>query len=235
MKNIDKLIQKVLLVCIFAISLTANAQVCDYNSSSITFNIGTQGTVPSNALTRYLLVDHTTNLIEQISSTTSFSGITQTKVYDIYAFSYTNNNTVVGLVVGGSLASLTASCSDISNPLTVKICPPFVPGSSCDYTTSSITLKTVTTPPTGATTQYFLVNSTGIILQISSTPTFTGLSGVQNYNVYAISNTQPISNLTLGGNYSLIGGSCYDLSNPLPIKVCVCKPICLPVTVNRIR
>ncbi len=220
---------------IFAISLTANAQVCDYNSSSVSFSIGTAGTVPSGALTKYLLVDHATNLIDQISSTTSFSGITQTKVYDIYAFSYTDNNTVVGLVVGGSLASLTASCSDISNPLTVKICPPFIPGSSCDYTTPSITVRTATTPPAGATTQYFLVNAAGIILQIASTPTFSGLSGVQSYNLYAVSYSQPISNLTLGGNYNSITGSCYDLSNPLPIKVCVCKPICLPVTVNKIR
>jgi hypothetical protein len=236
MKKINKLIQRVVLVCILATSLAANAQTaCDYNTSSVTFNIGTPGTLPSNSLTAFLLVDHATNLIAHISSTPTFSGITQTKVYDVYAFSYVNDNTVTGLTVGGLLSAVIASCSDISNPLTVRICPPFIPNPNCDYTTPTVTLNTVTTPPAGATTQYFLVNSSGIILQISATPTFVGLSGSQTYNVYAISYTGTISNLILGGNYSLITGACYDLSNPLPITVCVCKPICLPVSINKVR
>lgn len=235
MKKINKVIQKAILLCFLGVSWVANAQTaCDYNSSSVTFNIGTAGTLPSNSLTSYLLVDKTTGLIAQISTTSSFSGIVQSKIYDVYAFSYVNDNTVTGLIVGGALSAVTASCSDFSNPLTVKICPPATAG-ACDYTTSSFTLQTATPPPAGGTTQYILTNLNGVILQVTSTPTFTGLSGSQSYNVYAVSYTGSISNLTVGSNYSAITGTCYDLSNPLPVTVCVCKPICLPVSITKIK
>jgi len=235
MKNRIILLQKALLIIVMALPFMGNAQVCDYTSSSVTFNIGTPATLPSNSLTSYLLVDNATKTIVQISSTSSFSGIVQSKLYDVYAYSYVNNNTVTGLVVGGALSTVSSSCGDFSNPLTVRICPPSTSGATCDYTTSSVTVKTVSTPPTGVTTQYILTNLNGLILQVVSTPTFTGLSGSQTYNVYAVSYSASVSNLTVGSSVNSITGTCYDLSNPLPITVCVCQPICLPVTVTRIK
>ena len=234
MKNRNKLLQKALLVLVMAFPLMSKAQVCDYTSSSVTFNIGTPATLPSNSLTSYLLVDNATQTIVQISSTPSFSGIVQSKLYDVYAYSYVNNNTVTGLVVGGALSTITSSCGDFSNPLTVRICPPSGNGGTCDYTTSSFTVRTVGSPPAG-TTQYILTDLSGVILQVASTPTFTGLSGSKSYNVYAVSYTGTITNLTVGSSVNSITGACYDLSNPLPITVCVCQPICLPVTVTRIK
>lgn len=235
MKNRYKLLQKVLIVMVMSLPMLVNAQVCDYTSSSVTFNIGTAATLPSNSITSYLLVDNATKTIVQISSTPSFSGIVQSKLYDVLAYSYVNNNTVTGLVVGGALSTISSSCGDFSNPLTVRICPPSNGGGTCDYTTSSFTVKTVSTPPTGGTTQYILTNLSGLILQVSSTPTFTGLSGSQTYNVYAVSYTGSVSNLTVGGSVNSITGACYDLSNPLAVRVCVCQPICLPVTVTKIK
>jgi hypothetical protein len=235
MKNKNKLLEKALLIILMALPLMVNAQVCDYTSSSVTFNIGTSATLPSNSLTSYLLVDNSTKTIIQISSTPTFTGIVQAKLYDVYAYSYVNNNTVTGLVVGGALSTITSSCGDFSNPLTVRICPASGTGSTCDYTTSSFTVKTASTPPAGGTTQYILANSSGVILQLTSTPTFTGLSGSQSYNLYAVSYTGTVSNLTVGSSINSISGSCYDLSNALPITVCVCQPICLPVTVTKIK
>jgi hypothetical protein len=235
MKNKNKLLEKALLIILMALPLMVNAQVCDYTSSSVTFNIGTSATLPSNSLTSYLLVDNSTKTIIQISSTPTFTGIVQAKLYDVYAYSYVNNNTVTGLVVGGALSTITSSCGDFSNPLTVRICPASGTGSTCDYTTSSFTVKTASTPPAGGTTQYILANSSGVILQLTSTPTFTGLSGSQSYNVYAVSYTGTVSNFTVGSSINSISGSCYDLSNALPITVCVCQPICLPVTVTKIK
>nr|WP_299417252.1 hypothetical protein [uncultured Emticicia sp.] len=235
MKNKNKLLEKALLIIVMALPLMVNAQVCDYTASSVTFNIGTSATLPSNSLTSYLLVDNATKTILQISSTPSFTGIVQSKLYDVYAYSYVNNNTVTGLVVGGALSTITSSCGDFSNSLTVRICPASGTGSTCDYTTSSFTVKTASTPPAGGTTQYILANSSGVILQLTSTPTFTGLSGSQSYNVYAVSYTGTVSNLTVGSSINSISGSCYDLSNALPITVCVCQPICLPVTVTKIK
>lgn len=236
MENKCKLLSKVLLALfLMAGGYGVNAQTaCDYESSSVTFNIGTPATLPANALTKYLLVDDATNLIVQISNTPSFSGIVQTKIYDIYAFSYVNDNTITGLVVGGPLSAVTASCGDFSNPLTVKICPPVNPG-QCDFTTSSFTVNTQSTPPVGGTTRYILVGLDGTILQITSTPTFSGLSGSRSYNVFAVSYTGTISNLSVGSNYNDISGTCYDLSNPLPVTVCVCNPICLPVSIVKVK
>lgn len=237
MENMRNLLKKILIGCgclVISISYTANAQTCDYNSSSVTFNIGVPASLPPNSLTSYLLVDHTTNLIAQISPTPSFSGIVQTKVYDVYSYSYVNNNTVTGLTIGGPLSAVTASCGDFSNPLNVKICPPAV-GGTCDYTTSSFTLQTQTSPPVDGTTKYILTSLSGTILQVNTTPTFSGLSGSQSYNVYAVSYTGSISNLTVGSSYNNILGACYDLSNPVLVTVCVCKPICLPVTIARIK
>ncbi|WP_435355908.1 hypothetical protein [Emticicia sp. SJ17W-69] len=236
MKNKHKIFQKVIMFSMVIVySFVSKAQTnCDYNSSNITFNIGTAGVLPSNSLTSYLLVDHNTGIINQISSTQGFTGITQSKTYDIYAFSYINDNTVTGLFAGGLLSSLTASCSDLSNPLTVSVCLPSNNG-QCDFTTSSFTLNPATPPPTDGTTQYILTNINGTILQIASTPTFSGFSGTQSFNVFAVSYTGNISNLAIGNNYNTITGSCFDLSNPFPVNVCVCKPICLPVVLTKIK
>ena len=100
MKNSNKLLQKALLVIVMALPMIVNAQVCDYTTSSVTFNIGTPATLPSNSLTSYLLVDNATKTIVQISSTPTFSGIVQSKLYDVYAYSYVNNNTVTGKQIG---------------------------------------------------------------------------------------------------------------------------------------
>ncbi|MER0442853.1 hypothetical protein [Emticicia sp. W12TSBA100-4] len=226
-----------MIVCmIIALSFVAKAQTsCDYNSSDITFNIGTPGILPSNSLTTYLLVDHATGIITKISSTQSFTGISQSKQYDIYAYSYVNDNTVTGLTVGGTLTNVSAACGDFSKPLLVNICVPPSNAGVCDYTTTSFTLKTVTSPPAGATTEYILTDLNGVILQKSVTPSFTGLTGTQSYNVYAVSYTGSISNLSIGSNYSTITGACYDLSNAFPVKVCVCQPTCLGVTLTKVK
>lgn len=237
MKNTYKIFSNIMTICmIIATGFVARAQSsCDYNSSDITFNVGTPGTLPNNSLTSYLLVDHTTGIIAKISSTQSFTGISQSKLYDIYAYSYVNDNTVTGLTVGGALTNVSAVCGDLSKPLLVNVCVPSSSSGTCDYTTSSFTLKTTTTPPTGATTEYILTNLSGVILQKSATPTFSGLTGTQSYNVYAVSYTGSISNLSVGSNYSAITGACYDLSNAFPVKVCVCQPICLGVTLTKIK
>lgn len=237
MKNKYKIFQKVVAFSIIIAScFVAKAQTsCDYNSSDITFKIGTAGVLPSNSLTSYLLVDHATGIITKISSTQSFTGISQSKLYDIYAYSYVNDNTVTGLVVGGALTNVSATCGDLSNPLLVNICVPSSNTGTCDYTASSFTLNTATTPPVGATTEYILTNLSGVILQKSATPTFSGLTGTQSYNVYAISYTGSVSNLSVGSNYNTITGTCYDLSNAFPVKVCVCQPLCLGVTLTKVK
>ncbi len=235
MKFFNKYIWKICLTVLCVFPFIGNAQTCDYTTSSFTVNVGTPGTLPTNSVTKYLLVDSTTQKLAQISNTTTFTGLVQTKTYQVYAFSYVDDNTVTGLNVGGDFSLVSASCKDFSNPLKVRVCPSTTP-TTCDFTTSSFALNTATTPPTNGTTQYLLTDLSGVIMQINnSTPSFTGLTGTKAYNVYALSYTGTVSNLSVGSNFSSITGSCFDFSNPFPVSVCVCTPICLPVTATKIK
>ncbi len=209
---------------------------CDYNTSSVSFE--TVSSEPIGKETRYLLVESSNTKIVQISATKMFTGLVGSKTYMIVAFSYENDGTVTGLVVGSPLNQVSASCGDFSRALSIKVCSPFIESNQCDFSASSITLKKAAEPPVGFITKYLLVNKFGSIVQLAETPTFTNLSGTQSYNAYSISyiNDGSISNLGVGSNFSNVTANCYDWSNPLPIKVCICNPtICVPITVVKIK
>ncbi len=202
---------------------------CDYNTAS--FSVISQ-TPPTGKITRYVLADATDGKIIQVSLTPSFTGLTGSKTYMVLAYSYENDNTIVNLTPNNFLNQVSAACADWSNALMVKVCAPFIDNGLCDYTTSSITLNTVSSAPANGLTQYVLVNSSGTIVNVSNSTTFTGLSGTNVYNAYAISYTGSVSGVTVGGSFSNVTGTCFDWSNPLSIRVCVCKPsICLPITI----
>lgn len=207
---------------------------CDYNTSNVTFNLSTPA--PIGKQTRYILADATDGKIVQISLTPAFTGLVGSKTYMVLAYSYEDNGTLVNLTVNNFLNQVSATCADWSNALVVKICSPFIDNGTCDYTTSTITLKTQAAAPAGATTKYVLVNSAGNIAFISNTTTFTGLSGSNVYNAYAISYIGTINNLSVGSSFSSVNGTCFDWSSPLSIKVCVCKQdICVPITITKTR
>ncbi|CAH0997756.1 hypothetical protein EMA8858_03890 [Emticicia aquatica] len=209
---------------------------CDYTSNNVSF--GTLSTEPVGKETRYLLVDSKSTKIVQISTTKTFTGLVGSNTYMIVAFSYENDGTVTGLLVGSLLSEVTASCSDFSRALSVKICSPFVERSQCDYSTTNITLNKATASPVGYITKYLLVNKFGTMVQVNDTPSFTNLSGIQTYNAYSISysNDGSISNLAVGNNLSNVTANCYDWSNPFPVKVCICNPnICLPITIVKTK
>ena len=207
---------------------------CDYNTKDVSFQL--VSSAPVGKITQYLLVDAADGKIAQISSTPAFTNIAGTKTYMVVSFSYENDGTATGLNVGGALSQVTAACRDFSNALMVKICSPIVPPVACDYTTPTVSLNVSGAVP--ANTKYVLTNTAGTILQIQNTPTFTGLSGTQNYNAYALSYTNDgsLANLTVGNAYSQITANCFDSSNPFPMKVCVCKPnICLVMEVTKTK
>jgi hypothetical protein len=205
-----------------------NIANCDYNTSSVTF---ASTTPPVGKITKYVLADVIDGKITQVSNTPTFTGLAGTKTYMVLAYSYENDGTVVNLTTNNFINQVSTACGDWSNALVVKICAPFIDNNICDYSTSTITLATTTVPASG-TTQYVLVNQSGTIVQVSNTSTFTGLSGTNTYNAYAISYTGSVNGLSLGNNFSNVSGSCFDWSSPISIKVCVCKPnICLPITI----
>lgn len=93
---------------------------------------------------------------------------------------------------------------------------------TCDYTTSTVALKTSGgTSGTTVTTRYVLASNTGIILQITPTATFSGLSGTATYMAVALTYEAPISNLAVGQSLSAVSASCFDWSDALVFKACV--------------
>jgi hypothetical protein len=208
-----------------------NLTNCDYNTSSFTV---VSAPAPSGVQTKYVLADALDGKIVQIANTPTFSNLVGSKTYMVLAYSYEDNNTVVNLNTGNFLNQVNSSCGDWSRALPVKVCAPFIDNNTCDFTTSSFTLK-ATLAPSGATTKYLLVNQSGIIIKLSDTPTFTGLSGSNTYNAYSISYTGSVNNLSLGSNISGVTGTCLDWSLPFSVKVCVCSTDCIPVSITRIK
>jgi hypothetical protein len=73
---------------------------------------------------------------------------------------------------------------------------------------------------TGYTTQYILVDESGIIRYQTATMPFVGVE-VGEYEAYAVNYTgSPAPILTVGTALNVIGGNCVSVSNALPIKVC---------------
>ena len=100
--------------------------------------------------------------------------------------------------------------------------------SSCDYTTSTVTLLSAG-GSTGSTvtTRYVLANTVGSILQISPTASFTGLTGTATYMAVAVTYDGIATNLSVGSALSAVSASCLDLSDALVFKACIApKPTC---------
>lgn len=204
---------------------------CDYNTSSFTV-VSTPA--PAGMQTKYILADALDGKIVQIANVPTFSNLVGSKTYMVLSYSYEDNGTLVNLNTGNLINQVNSSCGDWSRALSVKVCAPFISNGVCDYTTSSFTLST-TSAPSGATTKYLLVNQTGTIVKLADSPTFTGISGINTFNAYSISYTGTVNNLSLGSNFSDVTGSCLDWSSPLSVKVCVCNPVCIPVSIARIK
>ncbi len=204
---------------------------CDYNTASFTV---AATPAPAGVQTRYVLADALDGKIVQIANTPTFSNLVGSKTYMALAYSYEDNGTLVNLNTGNFLSQVSSSCGDWSRALSVKVCAPFVDNGTCDFTTSSFTLNTAPAP-SGATTKYLLVNQSGTILKLADSPTFTGMSGTNTFNAYAISYTGSVNNLSLGSNISGVTGPCLDWSSPLSVRVCVCNPICIPVSIVRVK
>jgi len=92
----------------------------------------------------------------------------------------------------------------------------------CDYTTSTVTLKSNGgSSGSTVTTSYVLASNTGTILQISPTPVYTGLTGSATYMALAVTYDGPATNLSVGSSLSAVSASCLAWSNALVFKACV--------------
>ncbi|MBO0933223.1 thrombospondin type 3 repeat-containing protein [Fibrella aquatilis] len=217
---------------------------CDYTTASITLaSTGGSG----GGTVRYILADSVGTIV-QVSATPTFSGLTGSHTYLAMAISH--DGTATNLTAGQSVSAVTAGCYNLSTALSVKVCVskpdtdgdgitdeqdrcPNTPAgtpvnaygcprtlATCDYTTANITLAS-TGGSGGGTVRYVLADSTGSIVQVSTTPTFNGLSGSHTYMALAISHDGSVTGLTVGQPLSRVTANCYAWSDALVTKVCV--------------
>jgi hypothetical protein len=211
---------------------------CDYNTSTISL-VSTGGSSGSSVSTRYVLATPGGSIV-QVSPTATFTGLSGTATYQALAFTYEGG--VQNLAAGNAISSVTASCSAWSTPLNFQVCAATNPPTplTCDYTIGDvITLRaTGGSSGTGVKTSYVLANGSDNVLQVSATPSFntTGLA-VGVYRAYAMTynDDNSIVNLAVGRNVSQIAASCLATSTVFLFRLCDCVPVCVPITVERLR
>ncbi|MFK8007337.1 MAG: hypothetical protein AB8H03_13245, partial [Saprospiraceae bacterium] len=94
---------------------------CEFKVSDIV-TIDTSGVnYDPNYITTYILADSTGEIVD-ISMTPEFA-ITIPGKYMITAINYEDDGSILNLAVGNDLNTVTANCYDISNALTLKVCP----------------------------------------------------------------------------------------------------------------
>jgi hypothetical protein len=97
------------------------SSVCDYAVAPASVSVTAQS-VPVGVSTRYVLIDMATNLITQLSSTSSFTGVAKGE-YAITSVHYTGSLTA--LTTGVSLYTVVTNsdnCLSVSNTLYIKVC-----------------------------------------------------------------------------------------------------------------
>lgn len=121
--------------------------------------------------------------------------------------------------VGGHAVTVTSAQGSGSCSINVIVKDPAMNG--CDYLVGqSVTFGINSqTTYTGYSTSYILVDAGGIIRYSTSTLPFTGVA-IGEYEGYAVNYSGTAPTLTVGTSLASIGGSCANLSNALPVKMC---------------
>ncbi len=207
---------------------------CDYTTGSITLN--SNGGSGSGTL-RYVLAD-SLGVIQQVSPTPTFAGLTGSRTYMALAISY--DGTVTGLTAGQPLSGVSAGCFDWSDAVMLKVCVPV--SSACDYTIGTPIILTSTggSSSAGSLTRYLLVDARGTIVRVGTSPSFASAGLPEgSYAAYSVVYTddQSLKNMETGRLLSNVQANCLALSAPLPLKLCADCGIakCIPIIVRRTR
>jgi hypothetical protein len=195
---------------------------CNNTTGTITATVSGQNTNPDYTQ-QYALTDNT-GVIIQSSATPSFTGLASNQ-YAIYALNYRTTEGVNGLTVGQNIADVNGGCLDVSVPLFYTVCLPVY---SCNNNSGTITANiSGQNTNAGFTQSYALTNESGLILQLSTTPTFTGLINGK-YQMFALNyeTSGGVTGLSIGMSISSVIGACFNKSNPLLYQVCIAPEIC---------
>jgi len=221
---------------------------CSATEGDISFSISGNNTDAAYT-TRYLLTDRT-NTILQISTTASFTALVEGD-YVIYSLNYRTVDGISGNTIGNSINSISSSCFEVSGGTAILICGPeicgngidddgdgFIDGSDTDCSVVPVETTcsafegdinfTVSGNNTNAThtTQYILTDRSNMIVQVSSTPTFTALMA-GDYIIYSLNyeTAGGINGNTAGNPISSIDGGCFEVSGGTAILVCAANTV----------
>jgi hypothetical protein len=121
--------------------------------------------------------------------------------------------------IGTHPVTVTSSQSNGACLANVKVKDPAEKG--CDFLFTQPVSFLINSANTsgGYTTEYILVDANGVIKYRTATMPFNNVAQA-DYLGYAVNYTGTPPNLNVGTNLNAIGGSCANLSNALPIKMC---------------
>lgn len=201
-------------------TLPASPTACDYTSEPASISLTAQN-VPAGYSTIYLLVNMTSGQIVQTNLTAPvFNGVSRGLYYAVAAhYSGALNNASAGKLISDVYS--TDQCLTYGTTLGLRICA--APG-LCDYAVApaSVTFTANNVPP-GVTTTYALVNeSTNLIIQISSTASFSGLAA-GDYAITSVHYTGSLTALAAGNrlyDVTTANANCLSVSNTIHIRVC---------------
>jgi hypothetical protein len=161
------------------------------------------------------LSGHTGKIIRWETSTNG--GVTWTPIADTtttHRFLNAANNQQYRAVLNNQ-----GTCVDAVSSATTITTSPVDCCNSCDSTATAIFTPGSTCPE--QKNRFALTDTFGIILQITPTPQYAGLSP-NWYYIYAISydSTLTINGLTVGADIDTLNGSCVEVAIPMPYQVC---------------
>ena len=198
------------------ISICAGDGVADPVNVSVSGNSG--------ANNMWLITDANGNILEtNVTLPFDFDGAGN-GTCNIYHLTYEGG--LSGANVGANISGL-AGCFGLSNPIVV-VRSSTTPGvlsapinTLCYPAQSGVVSYTISGAVGG---QFVLVNDIGVILNVSSSPTFDfGNYGQGNYTVYHVTSTTAVSGLTVGSNINGLSG-CFGLSNGVPMSLVSVTP-----------
>lgn len=230
--------------CPLSVACTFEKDSVSYTASPVT-NLSRTNVV-------YILTDSVGTILNFQTTGFEFKNLLSPKTYMLLAVAFDEVEGISGLIIGNSLEDLSSACIAISQASVFKACPkpdndkdgvdnandlcPNTPANTpvndfgcpvekdeCDFVIPDIKINAVfpSTDP-NLTTKYLLADANGMIVQISSKPSFFGLREEAVYMVVAFSYNGDLNstNLGLGKSLAEVSPDFSDFSDALAIKVC---------------
>lgn len=208
--KLTSLVRKLILVAVLFFTATGFYAQC-YETEGIAFSINSSGgNQDAGFETAYVLSDYLGTIIE-VSTTTTFSG-KDAGLYKAYAVNYDLSTPPSNLEVGTNISELQGDCIDISDGIDINICK-----LDCSIFDGNYSFNPQDDNP-NLITSYLLVDEFLNILEISSSPSFSGID-VGNFLVFTI-NYEAMDNLAIGVSVNDLTGTTFDISNPVAISSC---------------